>query len=242
MNATQKSMEFSGERFVPGKSCRRIEADHIERYRFASTYVKNKAVLDIACGSGYGSRLLTEAGASQYVGVDISEESIRYATQEYNSVNTSFLIGDICNFRSTDSYGIIVCFETIEHVSCIHSALDNLYSMLNSDGMLIISSPNRIVTSPRARNISDKPANKYHVQEFTPNELESILNNRGFHVNTKEIFGQRQRYSDSIIQTLIRATHFPDIFAFITSPKLTPVVHLTPRYFVIIARKKKNNA
>lgn len=239
MNDTKKNITFSGERFVLGNSGRRIEADHLERYLFASYYVKDNKVLDIACGVGYGSSVLMTGGASQYLGVDISEESIEYAKQEYGGENRTFIVADICHFKSTDSYDVIVCFETIEHVSCYRSALVNLYAMLNKNGVLIISSPNRIVTSPTALHINDKPANKFHTQEFTPNELENLLIETGFHVNKTEIFGQRQRYlyNNKIIQSLIRLTRFPDIFAFITSAKLTPVTRLIPRYFAIVARK-----
>ena len=81
--------------------------------------------------------------------------------------------------------------------------------------------------------------NKFHTQEFTPNELVNELIATGFHVSEEGVFGQRQRwlYSNKHIQSLIRFISFPDIFAFITSPELTPVKHLTPRYFAVVARK-----
>jgi hypothetical protein len=51
---------FTGEYFIPGKSGERIEADHLERYRFACRFAKGKSVLDLACGAGYshGNRTL----------------------------------------------------------------------------------------------------------------------------------------------------------------------------------------
>ena len=45
---------FTGERMVPGRSPKRIEDDHLARYRFAIRYIRNKSGLDIACGTGYG--------------------------------------------------------------------------------------------------------------------------------------------------------------------------------------------
>ena len=240
MSSAKENIMFSGERFVPGNSQIRIEADHLERYRFLDSYVYNNKVLDIACGVGYGSRLIMKAGAIQYVGVDISRESLQYARQQFLSENVSFVIGDICNFNSKESFDVIICFETIEHVSNYRSALKNLFSLLNNTGVLIISSPNRIITSPKALSVYDLPANKFHTQEFTPNELVSELKKTGFYVSEAEIFGQRQRwlYSNRHIQFLIRSLRFPDIFAYISSPKLAPVKSLTPRYFVIVARKE----
>ncbi len=240
MNNNKENMKFSGERFVPGNSGRRVEADHVERYRFLEPYVKDKKVLDIACGVGYGSRLIMEAGASRYIGVDISEESVQYAKQQFRSENVSFIAADICNFKSIESFDVVICFETIEHVSCYRSALKNLFSVLSPGGVLIISSPNRLITSPKALHLADKPVNKFHTQEFIPNELVNELIATGFYVNQDGVFGQRQRwlYSNKHIQSLIRLTRFPDIFAFITSPKLTPVKYLTPRYFIVVARKE----
>jgi 2-polyprenyl-3-methyl-5-hydroxy-6-metoxy-1,4-benzoquinol methylase len=41
-----------------------------------------KRVLDLACGFGFYPRLLKQHGAAQVVGVDISPEMIRLATQQ----------------------------------------------------------------------------------------------------------------------------------------------------------------
>ena len=50
--------EFTGERVVEGTTPDRIWSDHVARYEFANRYVKDKTVLDIACGTGYGGRAL----------------------------------------------------------------------------------------------------------------------------------------------------------------------------------------
>ena len=57
----------------------KIEEDHLARYDFACKFVNRKKVLDIACGMGYGSKMLSKAGALCVDGVDISEEAIEYA-------------------------------------------------------------------------------------------------------------------------------------------------------------------
>src|SRR4051794_1612507 len=56
-------MEHTGERMVPESSDSNTFWEHIDRYRFASRWVKSKRVLDIASGEGYGTRGLLEAGA-----------------------------------------------------------------------------------------------------------------------------------------------------------------------------------
>lgn len=55
--------------------------EHIMRYIFASGFIQNKVVLDIACGTGYGSNFLRKAGAKKIFGVDISAETIEHLGQ-----------------------------------------------------------------------------------------------------------------------------------------------------------------
>jgi toxoflavin synthase len=44
--------------------------------------VRGKHVIDLACGSGFATRLLKDAGAERVVGVDISEKEIALAREE----------------------------------------------------------------------------------------------------------------------------------------------------------------
>ena len=186
-------LKFTGEYFIPEKSPKKIEEDHVERYKFAAQFVNGKTVLDIACGVGYGSGILAEAGALRVDGVDISEDVINYAKCNYQMDNISFLIGDISEYKTNKPYDVITCFETIEHVEHYRTVLSNLYLLLNNYGLLIISSPNRLITSPYAKSIKDKPSNKFHVREFTVAELGSALSDHGFVVDGSVIRGQRQQ-------------------------------------------------
>lgn len=239
MNKNENELNFTGEYFIPGKSGERIEADHIERYSFACKYAKGKSVLDIACGVGYSGPKLIEAGAISYDGVDINEKLVEYAVETYGADLINYYVGDITSFNNNKSYDMITCFETIEHVKNYEAAIQNLYSLLKPAGLLFISSPNRIVTSPNALTINDKPSNEFHTQEFIPEELLSILNDNGFSAGKENLYGQRQRekvfgnrYYRKIIYTLFGN---PDIK---TSPVVARVVDKIPRYFIIIATRK----
>lgn len=238
MHDGKNEINFTGEYFIPGKSGERIESDHIERYHFACRYAKGKAVLDIACGVGYSGAMFIEAGAVSYDGVDINDKLIEYAKKIYGSDLINYFIGDICKFSNHKTYDLISCYETIEHVEKYEAAIKNLYSLLNRGGTLLISSPNRIVTSPNAATLKDKPSNEFHTQEFIPDELISLLNKNGFIADKSNLYGQRQRikvyrnrYYRKIVYTL---SGNPDIK---TSPEVTPVTNKLPRYFVIVASK-----
>lgn len=230
------ALEFTGEYWIPGKSPSNIENDHLERYRFATRFVYGKKVLDISCGVGYGSFLLAKAGASRVDGVDISEEVIDYAKNNYQMNNLSFIIGNICEYKTDNLYDVIICFETIEHIENYQKALLNLYSLLMSDGVLIISSPNRLISSPRAKSIYDRPSNKCHVREFTIEELKLALENGGFVVDKSDIFGQRQQiyFGNYRLRKLYEKLFKPSQRF---NPTLTRVGKLVPEFFTIVARK-----
>lgn len=48
-------MKYTGQSFLFGNSSNRIKIDVIAKYLFASFFIKDKIVLDIACGSGFGT-------------------------------------------------------------------------------------------------------------------------------------------------------------------------------------------
>ena len=62
--------------------------------------------------------------------------------------------------------------------------LENLVKWIKKDGVILLSTPNKYVTSP----FTDKPLNKFHVLEYTEISLLDELNNY-FYV--EEILGQR---------------------------------------------------
>jgi ubiquinone/menaquinone biosynthesis C-methylase UbiE len=57
-------MKFTGEQVLLGKAgFRRTEKDHLARYGFIKEMVKDKVILDVACGTGYGNSMMKGAGA-----------------------------------------------------------------------------------------------------------------------------------------------------------------------------------
>ncbi len=241
MTQPLKDPSFTGEFFVPGRAGRRLEADHLARYRFAVGQAKGLAVLDIACGVGYAAPMFLAAGASSYDGVDVNAEVVAFAGREYGAANACFHVGDISTFWRGHTYDLITCFETIEHVPDYRSALSNLFALLKAGGTLLISSPNRPITSPDCLSLDDRPANRFHVQEFMPEELAIALESAGFVMADRTTFGQRQRLK--VVRTL--RTTAPRIARMLerisdhwASPRPAPLKPFhEPRYFLLTAQK-----
>lgn len=227
---------FSGEFFVPEEAPDRLLADHLARYHFAAPFVNGKRVLDIACGTGYGTRLLAEAGAQDVLGVDLSADALAIAQDRFAHPRVEFRQGDIFAFSPPWVPDLITSFETIEHVPDYARALQNLYRVAGPGTVLLISSPNRTITSPKARSLADRPANRYHTQEFTPPELMAALEHAGFEVEPL-VHGQRiqpaffTRWFRRPYRKLFRPEQT-------LSPAVRPLERGVPRYFLLVARKQ----
>ena len=59
------TMEFTGERFIPGEGGAAIAYEHLHRYLFALNWAEGARVVDVASGEGYGAALL--AGTARLV-------------------------------------------------------------------------------------------------------------------------------------------------------------------------------
>ena len=75
-----KMLEWTSEIYLPfvdPEICgAKIQYEHLHRYYFALHFVKNKEVLDLACGEGYGSYILSKF--TEYtVGIDFDEKIIK---------------------------------------------------------------------------------------------------------------------------------------------------------------------
>ena len=222
-------MKFTGEQFIPGQTSKRVTEDHTERYKFAAQFVKDKDVLDIACGVGYGSDMLKKAGAKNVDGVDISEEAIKYAKSNYSVDGINFIVSDAVKYIPNKKYDVIVSFTTIEQVLDFKGFLGNLYNLLNPGGTLIISTFNRIITSPHSIGLP------FNMKEFTIEELSEELEDCGFTI--LGLFGQRfQRYfQNRYLRRIYKIIFKPDEKS---SPVVIEIKKLEPRFFIIKAKKR----
>ncbi|MGG0814138.1 rhamnan synthesis F family protein [Paenibacillus alvei] len=165
-------MELTGERFIPDEMVGQIEVEHMQRYHSIMHIVEGKKILDAACGEGYGSALL--AGASEsVVGIDISDESIKWASEKYQLDNLKYMKANITSLPFEDeSFDVVVSFETIEHVDELsqHLFLKEVKRVLRKDGIFIVSTPDKEIYTD-----IPKFENQFHVKEFYVEEFEEFL-------------------------------------------------------------------
>lgn len=120
--------------------------NHCKFYRFAAQFVHNKNVVDVGCGSGYGSKIIKESGSVSFNGYDISKSSIRYARSHFSNYGT-FNICSITDMSLVpDNYSdLTICSEVLEHIKEYNKeqrAIDELKRITKNSGLIIIGTPN----------------------------------------------------------------------------------------------------
>ncbi len=157
---------------------------HLERYRFAARHARPGRLLDIACGVGYGTRLLADEAreVSEAVGVDLSEEVISYARDRYAGSRVEFRSADAFSFQDPDGFDTIVSLETIEHVRDPELLVGNLVRLLRPGGILIASVP----TTPSV------DVNPHHLHDFSERSFRRLF--EPHRLVERAIFRQIQPY------------------------------------------------
>jgi SAM-dependent methyltransferase len=169
----------SPERIVPDETEPGIVALHLKRYEFARPHCVERDVLDAGCGVGYGTAFLAET-ARRVVGVDRSEEAIAYARARYARPNVEFDVADLLELPATDdTFDVVCCFETIEHLSDQSAFLGEVRRVLRPGGVFVVS-------TPRAGTAGENP---FHERELSPPELERLLRAR---FESVALYGQRR--------------------------------------------------
>ena len=133
----------------------------IERYMYVRQFVYGN-VLDIACGGGYGSYLMSKnPDVVKIVAADKSEKAIANAEANFKRQNIEFILG--MPETISGDFDVLVSLETIEHLPN-PSILNNLAQRCGISE-IIISFPRKKTTH----------YNKYHLWDFTKDNIAQLF-------------------------------------------------------------------
>jgi len=122
--------------------------NHLQRYHVARDWLgerfsgRQPRILDIGCGTGFGSEILAEVG--EVLAVDMDEDAIGYAERNYHNERTSFKVGNADDQRFLESLGefdAVVSLETIEHLKDHYRYLEWVKKALRPGGVFVVSFP-----------------------------------------------------------------------------------------------------
>ncbi len=179
----------AGERQMKS-TVKKVSPDHTIRYNFVLNHFEEMSVLlDIGCGVGYGSWLLSKRAGHIYA-YDKSVEARLYWRKHYRTPNITFTQVDLQGYRFMDEANLAVCFEFLEHIEDPVSVLKNL---TRQTSRLFLSVPNE-TTNP-----FDVEKFPYHKRHYTSQQLEELLRESGW--TLLRTWSQRSKVEPDIIDT-----------------------------------------
>lgn len=159
-----------------------IEASiHLGRYTLLRASVKDKRVLDAACGEGYGAALLKKWGAKSVDAIDIDKETLEKATALFGEKGVQFRCHTCEELPfEDDSFDVVCSFETIEHIDDPEAFLREIKRVLKPGGTAVISCPNDPYYSQ-----CGMPENVFHKKKYTFFDFQKL---------TESILGKATQY------------------------------------------------
>lgn len=149
-----------------------LHHEHITRYAFAFDLVSGRG-LDCASGIGYGTNFISKKSAvSNVTGIDISEDAVNYATNNYGNPKCNFIKESILELQYSQELDFFLSFETLEHLEKPEVAVDKVYKSLKNTGVFIGSVPTALYEE-ECTNYFGK--NEHHIQKFSEEGISQLL-------------------------------------------------------------------
>ncbi|MDD4203295.1 MAG: class I SAM-dependent methyltransferase [Candidatus Omnitrophica bacterium] len=143
--------------------------------------IKGKSFLDIGSGSGLFSIAAASLGASEVVGIDLSDKCVAIAYQNKERLipeknNITFLQGSILDSKTmpADKYDIVYSYGVLHHTGNMEQAFKNIVGYVKPQGVLIIAIYNKHWSSffwkgiKKIYNISPRVIRKIIIGVFYP--------------------------------------------------------------------------
>jgi SAM-dependent methyltransferase len=182
-------LELTGERTLPDVPAENYwYRRHLAVYEWIAARVARGVVLDMACGEGYGSDVLSRT-AARVVGVDGNPEAHEHAKLRYTGPNLTFEWGAVETFGEPASFDAVVFLQTIEHVIDPPAVLAHFRRILKPGGVAFVSTPNVLKLAPAGHAKSDNP---WHLREYRAGEFAELCRGAFDNVEVLGLFHARK--------------------------------------------------
>lgn len=182
-------LQLTGERTLPD-----IPAEnywfrrHLAVYEWIGARVHGRRVLDMACGEGYGSEVLSRSAAS-VVGVDGNPEAHEHARLRYRRQNLRFEWAAVETYGQPGAFDAVVFLQTVEHMQQPRTVLEHFRHILATGGLAYVSTPNVLTLAPPG---AAKSGNPWHLREYRAHEFEELCRSVFAQVQVLGLFHARK--------------------------------------------------
>jgi SAM-dependent methyltransferase len=161
---------------------------HLAVYEWIGARVLGARVVDMACGEGYGSEVLSRTAAS-VLGVDANPEAFDHARLRYGRENLRFERGMVEVHGAPGGFDAVVFLQTIEHVQDPEGVLRHFRDLLAPRGTAYISTPNLLTLAPAG---AEKSSNPWHIKEYRAEEFRALCRSVFAEVEVHGLFHARK--------------------------------------------------
>ncbi len=179
-----------------------IKIEHLGRYLFVKDFLlshrKLNFVMDIAAGFGYGTEIFSKI-SQQVIALENNPEMLEQLNRQFQNVQTVKVFRhdlereNLLQKKQLQDAGMIVSFETLEHLENPRKNIVEFHKILRTDGFLILSVPNEKFEKVDAGGI---PKSEFHKTLLKKEDIENYLLEAGF-----EIVG---KYGQALLNTLMK--------------------------------------
>lgn len=158
---TEPKLSDTGERMIPTAQGETsvVFSRHRFTYEYARQYVRDKEVLDVGCGTGYGCEILS-GPALRVHGIDHDAEAVAYCRRHYGAPDVTFEQADATGLAHEDAFDAAVSFQVIEHIRDTDDFVRRLKQAVRHGGTILITTPN--VKKP----LDEAERNPFHFSEM----------------------------------------------------------------------------
>jgi SAM-dependent methyltransferase len=159
-------LELTGERTMPDVPAENYWfRRHLAVYEWIAERCAGMDVVDMACGEGYGVKVLARH-ARRVTGVDANPEAHEHARLKYTRPGIRFVRDMIETY--SEPCDVVVFLQTIEHVLDPKAVLGHFKEMCHT---VYVSTPNLLTLAPAGARKSDNP---WHLREYRAQEFRAL--------------------------------------------------------------------
>jgi ubiquinone/menaquinone biosynthesis C-methylase UbiE len=158
---------------------------------YEMTSIKNiQTALEIGCGNGYGTRLITKYFfPKKIIGIDLDEKMIKIATKHNKDSSISFKVMDASNLDFPEKYfDAIFDFGIIHHIPNWKDSLKEVKRVLKPKGEFLVEDLSIDSFSMGIGNLWRKLSDHPYEFMYTPKQFTDFLKEIGFCINNFKEF------------------------------------------------------
>jgi SAM-dependent methyltransferase len=157
----------------------------LRKWKAALPSASGIKILDAGAGFGQYSYWMHKLDKNfNILSVDVKEEQVADCNNFMKQINASdkvkFIVGDLTQYQSPDTYDLVVCVDVMEHIEDDRACFRNYYASLKKGGMLLISTPSDQGGSD-VKEDSDESFIEEHVRDgYNIDEIQEKIRTAGF--------------------------------------------------------------